>query len=66
MLSIRDSRFLTKIFPGLAQLLCKLADDHIALLGENLMQIAQLLPLNPQLSIDNPQIQNTLSQLEVI
>ena len=41
--SIRNSSFLNKVFTGLAQLLCKLADDHLAIMGGNLMEIANMV-----------------------
>ena len=35
--TIRDSKFIVRVFSGLAAILCKLADDNIAALGGNLL-----------------------------
>lgn len=67
MLSIRDSKFFVKIFPGLAALLTKLVDEHIALLGGNLMQISQLVSqASPDITLEHPLIQNIIVQLDLI
>jgi hypothetical protein len=54
---------LAKVFAGLAGLLCRMAENYISQLSQDLMVIGAA---STNLSVDNPNIQRVLSNLEVL
>lgn len=56
LFSLRDSRFLTKIFPVISPFLCKVVDDHIAQIGGILMELPNLLSQGTPFSEEHPLI----------
>ena len=42
LVSIRDTKFLARIFTGLSMLMCKLIDDFVGFLAQNIVSLTQL------------------------
>jgi hypothetical protein len=63
ILNIRPISMLAKVFAGLAGLLCRMAENYISQLSQDLMVIGAA---STNLSVDNPNIQRVLSNLEVL
>lgn len=70
LFSLRDSRFLTRIFPLIQQVLCRLVDEQIAMIGQILMELAAIVSQpNGQAQLftaDHPIIQRATVLLEVV
>lgn len=54
LLNIRPLSLLTKVFGGIAALMCRLAEHYISLLTKDLMVVSAANP--DTLTVDNPQI----------
>jgi hypothetical protein len=61
LVSLRDSRFLTKVFPVLATLLCKLADEQIGMIGGLITQMNA-----SSLTVESPAVEEALGLLDVL
>ena len=64
LLNIRPIAMLTKVFSGIANLLCTLADKSIQDLTSALMVIPAIAPEN--LTVENPTIAALLTKLDVL
>lgn len=61
---IRPLSMLVKVFGGIANLMCKLAEHYIQLLSSDLMLISASSPSS--LTLDNPAIQKVLTSLDLL
>lgn len=64
LMNIRPLSMLNKVFSGIANLMCKLAEHYISLLSSELMVISASAP--GALTLDNPAIVKVLSSLDLL